>query len=145
VNTAGDVIGVNTAASSNYQYAAAGGTGYAIPINSAMAIARQIQSGAGSDIVHVGPTGMLGVTVVGAASPGNDDRSGSGLPVAAVSAGSPAAKAGLAPGHQDPDLRRRRGGLGAHADHARGPAPPGTRWPWCGRTRPASGTTPPWC
>jgi len=99
VNTAGDVIGVNTAASSNYQYSAAGGTGYAIPINSAMAIARQIQSGAGSDIVHVGPTGMLGVTVVGAASPG-DDRSGSGLPVAAVSAGSPAAKAGLAPGHK---------------------------------------------
>jgi S1-C subfamily serine protease len=104
----GRVIGVDTAASANYRYQTSGGTGYAIPINDAMAIARQIQGGNASETVHIGPTGMLGVSVLSA--PGNrypgsryggDESSRyipAGVVVAGVQAGSPAEQAGLGRG-----------------------------------------------
>ena len=109
VNSAGQVIGVDTAASANYRYQSSGGTGYAIPINDAMAIARQIQAGNASETVHIGPTGMLGVSVLstpGTRFPGSRYGSGdessryvqAGVVVAGVQAGSPAEQAGLGRG-----------------------------------------------
>jgi S1-C subfamily serine protease len=48
VNTAGQVIGVNTAASTRFQSQSSGGEGFAIPINDAIAISRQIDAGIAS-------------------------------------------------------------------------------------------------
>lgn len=88
VNSANQVIGLNTAASDNFKLGH--GEGFVIPINEAMAIAGQIQGG-GSPTVHVGPTGFLGVGV-------NDAPGGAGAVIKQVVPGGPAAGAGLAPG-----------------------------------------------
>jgi S1-C subfamily serine protease len=100
VNTAGEVVGVDTAASSNYRYFSAGGTGYAIPINSAMAIARQIHGGSASQAVHLRPTAMLGVAVRAASSQlsRGGDGARSGVSVSGVQDGSPAQRAGVSNG-----------------------------------------------
>jgi S1-C subfamily serine protease len=89
VNAAGQVIGMNTAASENFQFPQ-GGEGYAIPINQAMAIARQIRAGVSSDTVHIGETAFLGVGVV--------DNPGGGARVERVLADTPAAEVGVEPG-----------------------------------------------
>jgi S1-C subfamily serine protease len=86
VNTAGQVIGVNTAASGNFQFLQQGQDGYAIPIDQAMSIARQIRSGNASDTVHIGETAFLGVGVV--------DR-GAGAQVVQVLPDTPAAQTGI--------------------------------------------------
>jgi S1-C subfamily serine protease len=91
VNSAGQVIGVITAASVTYQMAP-GGEGYAIPINDAMAIAGQIRSGAPSADVHIGQPVLLGVGV------GTQPRREGGIIVRDVMVGGPAAQAGLAIG-----------------------------------------------
>ena len=65
-NNAGQVIGMITAANTGTpgQSSSSGGTlGFAIPINSALAIARQIASGQPSATVHIGLPGFLGVEV----------------------------------------------------------------------------------
>jgi S1-C subfamily serine protease len=90
-DTTGRVIGVNTAASAGFRFQAGGGTGFAIPINQAVTIARQIEAGRSSVTVHIGETAILGVQVL--ARPGD-----SGVPVAAVVPGSPAQQAGLTGG-----------------------------------------------
>jgi S1-C subfamily serine protease len=89
VNSANQVIGMNTAASQNFHLGR--GQGFAIPINVAMAIAGQIRSGASSPNVHIGPTAFLGVGV-------NDAPGGAGAIVRQVIPTGPAAGAGLAPG-----------------------------------------------
>ncbi|MEB3023813.1 S1C family serine protease [[Mycobacterium] crassicus] len=87
VNAAGQVIGMNTAASDNYKFAQPGGEGYAIPIDQAMAIAGQIRAGISSSTVHIGETAFMGVGVV-------DDNGGAR--VATVLADTPAAGTGIA-------------------------------------------------
>lgn len=87
VNAAGQVIGMNTAASDNYKFAQPGGEGYAIPIDQAMAIANQIRAGVSTNTIHIGETAFLGVGVV-------DD--GGGARVAQVLEGTPAAGTGIA-------------------------------------------------
>lgn len=87
VNAAGQVIGVNTAASANYKIPQQGGQGFAIPINQAMAIAGQIRAGTASSTVHIGDTAFLGVGVV--------DHNGAGAQVVRVLEGTPAADAGI--------------------------------------------------
>lgn len=87
VNAAGQVIGMNTAASDNYKFAQPGGEGYAIPIDQAMAIAGQIRAGISSNTVHIGETAFLGVGVI--------DSDG-GARVAQVLDGTPAAATGIA-------------------------------------------------
>ena len=87
VNAAGQVIGMNTAASDNYKFAQPGGEGYAIPIDQAMAIAGQIRAGISSNTVHIGETAFMGVGVV--------DSNG-GARVAQVLDGTPAAGSGIA-------------------------------------------------
>lgn len=94
VNTSGQVVGMDTAASSSFQFQADGSQSYAIPINTALAVASQIEAGRSSSTVHVGASGFLGVEIGSSAFGGPP----SGATVAGVVAGSPAAQAGLAAG-----------------------------------------------
>ena len=74
-NNAGQVIGMITAANTGTsgQSSPSGGTlGFAIPINSELAVARQIASGRPSATVHIGLPGFLGVQV--ATSDNSDPR-----------------------------------------------------------------------
>jgi S1-C subfamily serine protease len=92
LNTGGQVVGMNAAASAELVFESGGGDGYAIPVNRALAIARQIEAGRSSATVHIGATPFLGVTV--------DNRPGtSGVVVQIVKPGSPAARAGLTAGN----------------------------------------------
>jgi len=89
------------------------GRGYAVPIDQALAIAKQIESGASSATVHVGPTAFLGVAlatsqVQGANGLGGQGGSTSGATVAGVLPGAPAAKAGLQAGDVITSLDGRR-------------------------------------
>ncbi len=92
VNSAGQVIGLNVAASVNYRLGSPGGKGFAIPINRALAIAGQIQSRTPSDTVHIGPPAMLGIGV------GTAQQRGSGVVVRDVLSGTPAEQSGLVRG-----------------------------------------------
>jgi S1-C subfamily serine protease len=104
-NAYGQVIGMDTAASSQYQFQAQGNStaanAYAIPINTAIAVANQIEAGSGSSTVHIGATAYLGVGVsaqqngLGGFGQGQGT---SGAYLAEVAQGSPAAGAGLAAG-----------------------------------------------
>ncbi|MBV8194975.1 MAG: trypsin-like peptidase domain-containing protein [Candidatus Dormibacteraeota bacterium] len=88
----GDVVGIDTAAQSSGRLANSGSnTGFAIPINTAMTIARQIESGHSSSTVQIGTRGILGVSVA-------NDQSASGALVNRVESGSPAENAGIAAG-----------------------------------------------
>jgi S1-C subfamily serine protease len=92
VDSAGQVVGIDTAASEN-QLSEAGGDGYAIPINTAISIAKQIEAGTSSSTVHVGATAFLGVVVQPADASGLGSLSGASI--LEVASGSPAAQAGL--------------------------------------------------
>ncbi|MFJ9369121.1 S1C family serine protease [Nocardia sp. NPDC101769] len=62
VDRYGSVIGVITAASGDMQKAMGKGpNGYAVPIDTAMNVVRQIRSGTPTDTVHIGPTATLGI------------------------------------------------------------------------------------
>ena len=97
-NNAGQVIGMITAAntSTSSQIGSSGGTlGFAIPINSALTIARQIASGQQSATVYIGLPGFLGVEVATSSSPdpqqqAADEAQGGGR---AASGGGPACQA----------------------------------------------------
>ena len=122
VNSHGQIIGVNTAASSGYQFGGMGGNGFGggfgggpgsngssgssgadgsgsatqgftIPISTALSIAKQIEAGNGAGSVHIGPTAFLGVAIT--TSP---YASSQGVQIAGVTSGTPAASAGLAQG-----------------------------------------------
>ncbi|GAA2571613.1 S1C family serine protease [Mycolicibacterium diernhoferi] len=93
INAAGQVIGVTTAATINFQ-TGPGGEGFAIPINEAMAIAGQIRSRTPSDTVHIGPPTLLGVGV----SSAEQHSAFPGVLVHEVLRGGPAELAGLANG-----------------------------------------------
>ena len=98
-NNAGQVIGMITAAntSTSSQIGSSGGTlGFAIPINSALTIARQIASGQQSATVYIGLPGFLGVEVATSSSPNPqqqaaDEAQGGGG--RAASGGGPACQA----------------------------------------------------
>jgi S1-C subfamily serine protease len=126
VNSHGQVVGVDTAASSasggssdpfggsGDPFGGSGDNGssnsgqqtttqaFAIPINTALSIANQIESGHASATVHIGTTAFLGVEI---APTGQQDNSGSfgssgssGVAIAGVRSGTPAADAGLSQG-----------------------------------------------
>jgi S1-C subfamily serine protease len=62
-NVSGQVIGMDTAASTDTIGMGQQDVGFAIPINRAMAVAHAIISGQSSSVVRVGSTGFLGVIV----------------------------------------------------------------------------------
>lgn len=86
----GEVVGIDTAASSN----TAVPDGYAIPIATALSIAHEIEAGHSTSTITIGARAFLGI--------GLSDRSAyasaSGAEVAQVFSGTPAAGAGLAAG-----------------------------------------------
>ena len=91
VDADGRVIGINTAASNGYTVEGGAGEGYAIPTNTALGIARQIEAGEASETIHIGPAAFLGVGV-------QDAPGGAGAQVVGVIDGSPAEQAGLVAG-----------------------------------------------
>jgi len=83
VNSYGQVIGMNTAASSGTQFQSASSQSavqaYAIPIDNAETIAKQIEAGQGSSTVHIGATAFLGIETDGTSSgSGSGDSGGFG-------------------------------------------------------------------
>ena len=90
VNAAGQVVGVTTAATVNFRMDP-GGSGFAIPINDALATANQIRSGGATATVHIGPPTLLGVGVNGR----NQPESLPGVIIFEVLRGGPADLAGL--------------------------------------------------
>lgn len=85
LNSAGRVVGMDTAASTGAQQT----VGYAIPIATALTIARQIESGIATGNVTIGYPAFLGVEL---------SRSDTGAVVSAVIPDTAAAEAGLSPG-----------------------------------------------
>ncbi len=115
VNTSAQVIGMDTAASTSSGYQVTGSQAYAIPISTALSIAKQIEAGNASSTIHIGATGFLGVSVQSSSSTGNGGNGGfggsgsggsgsggnsstSGATIVSVLPNSAAAKAGLAQG-----------------------------------------------
>jgi S1-C subfamily serine protease len=108
VTAKGRVIGMDTAGSSangGFGFEQFGVTttsrGYAIPINDALSIVKSIESGSSSTNVHVGATAFLGVEFDSASNviPGQPGQSApSGVALAGVVSGQPAASAGLVAG-----------------------------------------------
>jgi S1-C subfamily serine protease len=88
--TDGKVVGMDTAATSSFRFRVSGGVSFAIPINAALSIARQITAGQASSTVHIGASPFLGVEV--------QTSGGSGALVVGVLPGTPAAGAGIVPG-----------------------------------------------
>jgi len=123
VNSHAEVIGIDTAASTNYQFGGAGNggfggqggsgssgsgssgsgssnsaggsttQGYAIPINTALSIAGQIEGGQASSTVHIGETAFIGLQIASQQSSYYQ-----GVVLAGAQAGTPAANAGLTQG-----------------------------------------------
>jgi S1-C subfamily serine protease len=90
--TAGKIIGIDTAASAGFRYQATSGEGYAIPINQAVTVAKQIETGQASSTVHIGATAFLGIQT------GSQGGQTGGVAVLGVLSGSPAEAAGLSAG-----------------------------------------------
>ncbi len=96
----GDVVGIATAASEGSSQI----TGFAIPIATALSVARQIEAGQASDTVRIGLPPFLGVELAGSGAQGSgglgtsSEGSSAGAVVGGVIAGTPAAEAGLVAG-----------------------------------------------
>jgi S1-C subfamily serine protease len=122
VNQAGDIVGMNTAASTGASTTSFQGQSsqptqaFAIPISKAQRIAGQIEAGSGSATVHIGQTAFLGVQI-STGSTGSGDfgglggfggnggstggsTGGNGALVAGVVSGGAAAQAGLTEGDE---------------------------------------------
>jgi S1-C subfamily serine protease len=91
----GRVVGIDTAASAGFAFRGVSNDGFAIPINRALAIAKQIRAGRASATVHIGATGFLGVSLQPDGAYGG---SGPGALVADVVHGGTADRAGMAAG-----------------------------------------------
>jgi S1-C subfamily serine protease len=105
VNSHGQVIGIDTAGSSGIHLTARQATtqGFAVPINTAVSIASQIEAGTQSATVHIGGTAFLGVQLAPSGEGFDGGLPGStseGVTIAGVVAGSPVASAGLQAGDQ---------------------------------------------
>ena len=102
LNAAGQVVGMDTAASTSDQPgtdAALTTAAFAIPIDRALSIAERIEAGTTSATVHIGTTAFLGVEVSSQASgEGFGGQDGSGAAIEGVVEGTPAAQVGLAAG-----------------------------------------------
>ena len=90
IDEEGEVVGVTTAASAGREI-----NGYAVAIDDALVVVEQIRSGEESATVRIGESAFLGVQLVSGGGIG-DNRGGA--PIAGVTAGGPAAEAGLQAG-----------------------------------------------
>jgi S1-C subfamily serine protease len=110
VNADGQVIGMDTAASSGYRFrrqvAQVVEQAYSIPVDEALSIAKQIESGITTSDIHIGATAFLGLEIAPSSASGSS-RGGfgassqggaSGVTIAGTVPGSPAALAGLTAG-----------------------------------------------
>jgi S1-C subfamily serine protease len=88
LDNAGRVIGMNAAGSATFAFETS--DGYAIPINKAIALVKQMEAGKASSLVHIGKTAFLGMNVA--------DADAGGVAVESVVSGLPAANAGIARG-----------------------------------------------
>jgi len=104
VNSKGAVVGMNTAGSSLnggfgfYSGSTSSSRGYAIPINTALAIVSSIRSDSAVSGVHIGATAFLGVEFDSAAAAFGNANASSGVTIAGTIPGTPAQKDGLAAG-----------------------------------------------
>lgn len=110
VNSRGQVIGVDTAASSGYQFQSQSSRAveqaYSIPIDQALSIAKQIESGTTTSDIHIGATAFLGLEIASSSASGSgmggfgasNQGSTSGVTIAGIVPGSPIALAGLTAG-----------------------------------------------
>jgi S1-C subfamily serine protease len=105
VDAAGQVIGMDTAASQSFAFSAQGNAGFAIPISEAISIGKDIESGQAGAAVHIGSTAFLGVLVDSTDnSPyfgqysGGGNAASTGVEVSNVVSGGPAQSAGIGPG-----------------------------------------------
>ncbi len=113
VNSHGQIVGIDTAASSSYQFGGYGNggyggygnggsgsdgssdsatQGYTIPIDTAMSIAREIEAGQGSSTVHIGATAFIGLSI------DTTNQYSNGVLLEGVEQGSAAAAAGITGG-----------------------------------------------
>lgn len=97
VDSSGAVVGVDVAASATDSYGTSAANGFAIPIDDAVAVARQIIAGQESSAVQVGGTPFLGVQL-GSVTQYGYGATDSGVVVSGVVAGSAAESAGLGAG-----------------------------------------------
>jgi len=100
VNTSGEVLGMDTAASTGSSVVAGVSQAYAIPISTALSVAHDIEAGRASSTIHIGATGFLGIQVQdsSAASGGAVSGTAAGAAVVGTLPGSPGAGAGLVQG-----------------------------------------------
>jgi S1-C subfamily serine protease len=111
VNSSGQVVGMDTAASTSnstgYGTTAEQSTAaFSIPIDRAISLADQIEAGKSSTTVHIGATPFLGIQIdsfrpgAGGSSAGGTGigQASTGLAIAGVVPGTPAARAGLSAG-----------------------------------------------
>jgi S1-C subfamily serine protease len=102
VDTSSLVIGMDTAAAGGGRRSTSGSSvAFAIPINSALSVAHQIEAGHASTTIHIGPAALLGVEIATAsANRGGTGAGGAatGALVQGVTPNTPAQSAGLAPG-----------------------------------------------
>ncbi len=94
VNMQGKIIGMDTAASTSFQFSTGSAQGFSIPIDEALSLAHKIVTNQSSDTIHIGQTGFIGVEV----SPSSSTTSSNGLSVLGSVSGSPAAQAGIGNG-----------------------------------------------
>ncbi|HEV8063777.1 MAG TPA: trypsin-like peptidase domain-containing protein, partial [Acidimicrobiales bacterium] len=90
VNSSGQVLGIDTAGNGGNGLESTATQAYAIPIDTALNVAQEIEAGDGSDSVHIGNGAILGV----------EYTQTSGTSIAVVEPGSPAAEAGIVAGDQ---------------------------------------------
>jgi S1-C subfamily serine protease len=95
VNGVGQIIGMDTAASSDTQFRSTDIVSFAIPIDQATAIASQIESGQPTSTVRIGLPAFLGVQIL---VPSPARRAPPGAVVGQLVAGSPAASTTLMAG-----------------------------------------------
>jgi S1-C subfamily serine protease len=127
VDSSGRVIGMVTASSAEPgTRAGSPAAGFAIPIDTALAVAAQIRSGRASATVHIGPTAFLGVAIV---RDGATDRAATikteGAVVGTPLPGYPAAAAGLAQGDVITSVDGQAVSSGASLSDLLGPRHPG--------------------
>jgi S1-C subfamily serine protease len=94
LTAAGQVVGMDTAASSSNRFEGQQSVGFAIPISHATSITQQIAAGHGSATIVIGLPGFLGVSVPPTSAPGAP----AGAAISEVIPGTPAVKSGLAAG-----------------------------------------------